>query len=176
MKYSVSPHTLFTLVVILFIFFFAEAPLPTQRTLPAFHGAQAPGDGGRGEHQFLVHVSSGALLSDPSHRLGGDTEQELFGGEHQDVQRILYAVVGGLSYDLVLDTVGRGNLGNQEGGKGYEEGGEETNRVYYHVILKKKMLSMCRVRFLELRLPNYHNYYYCNFFFFSKNFKHFQMR
>lgn len=70
--------------------------MPAQRTLPAFHGAQASGDGGRGEHKLLVHVSSGALLPDSSHRLWGDTEQELLRGEHQDVQRILYADVGGL--------------------------------------------------------------------------------
>lgn len=75
-----------------FCFVLAAVAVPAQGAVPAVHGAQAPGDGGRGEHQRAVPVSAGARLSVAPHRRGRDPEQELLGGEHPHVQRLLHAV------------------------------------------------------------------------------------
>lgn len=63
--------------------------------VPAVHRAQETGDGGRGEHQHAVPVSARARVPLASYRRGSDTEQKLLGGEHKDVQWILYAIVAG---------------------------------------------------------------------------------
>lgn len=77
-----------------FSLFPAADPVPAQGTLSAVHRAQATGNGGRGEHQRAMPVPARARVPVPSHRRRGDPEQELLGGEHQDVQRILHAADG----------------------------------------------------------------------------------
>lgn len=83
---------------------FAETQVPAQGAVQVVHGAQTPGDGGRGEHERPVPVPYRARVPVASHRRGRDTEQELFGGEHPHVQRLLHATVI-VTVDVVIVVV-----------------------------------------------------------------------
>lgn len=74
---------------------FSEAQVSAEGAVSAVHRAQETGDGGRGEHQHAVPVSAGARVPVAPYRRRCHTEQKLLGGEHKDVQRILYAIVAG---------------------------------------------------------------------------------
>lgn len=84
---------------------FAETQVPAQGAVQVVHGAQAPGDGGRGEHQRPVPVPCRARVPVASHRRGRDTEQELFGGEYPHVQRLLHAAVIVIAVNVVVIVV-----------------------------------------------------------------------
>jgi hypothetical protein len=69
--------------------FFTEAEMPEERALSPVHCQEAPGATQRGQHKHVVPMSSRPHLPAAPHGTRSHRRQELYGGGHQDVQRLL---------------------------------------------------------------------------------------
>lgn len=66
-----------------------EAAVPAEGAVPTVHGAQEAGAPRRGEHQHAVPVPPQPLLPLAPHGPGHGPGQELRGGEHTHLLRLL---------------------------------------------------------------------------------------
>jgi hypothetical protein len=64
--------------------------MPEERALSPVHCQEAPGATQRGQHEHTVPMSSWTYLPAAPHGAGSHRRQELHGGGHQDIQRLLH--------------------------------------------------------------------------------------
>lgn len=76
--------------------------MSAEGAVSAVHGAQAHGAAGRGQHEHALPVSAQPLLSHAPHEPGHGPGQELRGGEHPHLLRILFPQVTGRRYHWLL--------------------------------------------------------------------------
>lgn len=79
-----------------------ETAVSAEGAVSTVHSAQAYGAAGRSQHEHALPVSAQPLLSDAPHGPGHGPGQELRGGEHPHLLRILFPQVTGRAVTIGL--------------------------------------------------------------------------